>query len=91
MKQYVIIGNGAAANSAAETIRKHDQTGSIVLFSREPHDFYYTPALPELISGEKNVQGLTIRGAQWYAQRGIDVRLDSPSTAGRTCPPPLVS
>lgn len=78
MKQYVIIGNGAAANSAAETIRKHDQTGSIVLFSREPHDFYYTPALPELISGEKNVQGLTIRDSQWYAQRGIDVRLGCP-------------
>ncbi len=48
MKQYVIIGNGAAANEAAESIRKHDQTGSIVLFSRESHEFYYTPALPRL-------------------------------------------
>ncbi|MDX9835630.1 MAG: FAD-dependent oxidoreductase [Desulfobulbus sp.] len=81
MKRYVIIGNGAAANSAAETIRKHDQTGSIVLFSREPHEFYYTPALPELISGEKNVQGLTIHGSQWYAQREIDVRLGCPVRA----------
>jgi NADPH-dependent 2,4-dienoyl-CoA reductase/sulfur reductase-like enzyme len=51
LKQYVIIGNGAAANSAAETIRKYDQTGSIVLFSRESHEFYYTPALPELKPG----------------------------------------
>ncbi len=91
MKRYVIIGNGAAANSAAETIRKHDQTGSIVIFSRQPHEFYYAPALPELISGEKNVQGLTIHGSQWYAQRGIDVRLGCPvldiDSGGRTVSP----
>ena len=57
LKQYVIIGNGAAANSAAETIRKYDQTGSIVLFSRESHEFYYTPALPELKPENQENQG----------------------------------
>lgn len=78
MKRFVIIGNGAAANSAAETIRKHDQAASIVIFSREPHGYFYTPALPKLLSGEKTAETLIIHGPDWYARHAIDLRLDCP-------------
>jgi nitrite reductase (NADH) large subunit len=78
MKQFVIIGNGAAANSAADTIRKQDNTSKIRMFSRESHGYYYTPALPELIAGEKTLQNLIIHDPQWYEQRDIDLRLDCP-------------
>ncbi len=78
MKRFVIIGNGPAANSAAEAIRKQDQTSSVVMFSREPHGHYYTPALPELVSGEKGAEKLIIHGPQWYERRGIELRLNCP-------------
>ena len=78
MKRFVIIGNGPAANSAAEAIRKQNQAASVVMFSRESHGHYYTPALPELVSGEKASEKLIIHGAQWYARLGIDLRLDCP-------------
>ncbi|WP_052813203.1 NAD(P)/FAD-dependent oxidoreductase [Desulfonatronum thioautotrophicum] len=78
MKRFVIIGNGVAANSAAEAVRKLDQAASIVMFSRESHGFIYTPALPELLSGEKAAEKLIIHDPQWYARREIDLRLDCP-------------
>lgn len=81
MARYIIVGNGIAANTAAENIRKIDPEGTIVMFSREKHHFYYTPALPEFLSGEKDIKGMTIHDAAWYADRKIDVRLDTPVTA----------
>ena len=51
MTTYCIIGNGIAANTAAENIRKADQAGKILMFTRERHYFYYIPALPEYLSG----------------------------------------
>ena len=47
MTAYVIIGNGVAANAAAENIRKFDPDGKITIFSKEDRPFYYVPALPE--------------------------------------------
>lgn len=78
MKRFVIIGNGPAANSAAEAVRKQDQSASVVMFSREPFGHYYTPALPELVSGEKAAEKLIVHGPQWYERLGIDLRLDCP-------------
>ncbi|PTN35035.1 NAD(P)/FAD-dependent oxidoreductase [Desulfonatronum sp. SC1] len=78
MKRFVIIGNGPAANSAAEAIRKQDQASSVTMFSREFQGHYYTPALPELVSGEKTAEKLIVHGPQWYERLGIELRLDCP-------------
>lgn len=80
MARYIIVGNGIAANTAAENIRKLDPGSSVQIFSREKHHFYYTPALPEFLSGEKDMQDLTIHGAQWYADRSIELHLNTPVT-----------
>jgi nitrite reductase (NADH) large subunit len=77
MEQHIIIGNGIAANTAAETIRKHEPGSSIRMFSREKHYFYYTPALPEFLSGEKDVKGVTLHNEQWYAERKIELYLNT--------------
>ncbi len=55
MAKYIIIGNSIAANAAAESIRKSDRQGDILMFSKEKVPFYYVPALPEYLSGEKNL------------------------------------
>src|SRR6266536_6239292 len=39
-KRYVIIGNGVAGTTAAETLRKNDPTCSIHLLTNEPYPLY---------------------------------------------------
>ncbi len=73
--KYVIIGNGVAANSAAEAIRKADATGSITILSRSRHCFYYVPALPEYLAGEKEVKDFTLHDRAWYERKNIDLHL----------------
>jgi len=77
MAKYIIIGNSIAANAAAESIRKSDRQGDILMFSKEKVPFYYVPALPEYLSGEKNLQSITIHDERWYAANNIQLHLDT--------------
>jgi len=80
MTTYVIVGNGVAGNSAAETIRRIDPAGKILMFSKEKNYFYYTPALPEYLGGEKQVKDFMIHGVQWYEKNRIDLFLETEIT-----------
>ena len=77
MTTYLIIGNGIAANTAAENIRKSDRDGTILMFTREKHYFYYIPALPEYLAGEKLLQNITIHNEAWYKQNNITLHLET--------------
>ena len=77
MTTYLIIGNGVAGNAAAENIRKHDPEGKIVVFSRESRPFYYVPALPEYLAGDKAADQIIIHPQSWYDQHRIDLHLDT--------------
>jgi len=77
MTTYIIIGNGVAGNAAAESIRKHDKTGKIIIFSKEKYPFYYVPALPEFLAGEKALKGLIIHDIDWYQKNQIDLHLET--------------
>ncbi len=74
---YLIIGNGVAGNAAAESIRKYDPQGKIVVFSQESRPFYYVPALPEYVAGEKAADQIIIHHQKWYDLHGIDLHLDT--------------
>ena len=80
MATYLIVGNGVAGNSAAETIRRIDPAGKILMFSRERYHFYYTPALPEYLAGEKQLKDFTLHNAQWYEKNRIDLYLETEVT-----------
>ena len=80
MTTYLIIGNGVAGNSAAETVRRIDPAGKILMFSKEKDYFYYTPALPEYLGGEKQVKDFIIHDAQWYEKNRIDLFLETEIT-----------
>jgi nitrite reductase (NADH) large subunit len=75
MTTYLIIGNGVAGNSAAESIRKIDSQGNILMFSKEKYYFYYVPALPEYLAGRKQVKDFTIHNEKWYDQNRIELHL----------------
>jgi nitrite reductase (NADH) large subunit len=77
MTRYIIIGNGVAGNAAAESLRKHDKAGKIIIFSREKYPFYYVPALTEFLAGEKNIQGLIIHDLNWYEKNQLELHLET--------------
>ncbi len=81
MTTYLIVGNGVAGNSAAENIRKVDPEGNIFLFSKERYFFYYTPALPEYLAGEKEIKNFTLHGEDWYANNRIELHRETEITS----------
>lgn len=56
--RYIIIGNGAAGNAAAEAIRRRDRKGEVIIISDEPHPAYYRPLLFYLIHNGPGLQSL---------------------------------
>ena len=77
MTTYLIIGNGVAGNSAAESIRKIDSQGTLLMFSKEKNYFYYVPALPEYVAGKKQVKDFTIHNERWYEKNRIELHLST--------------
>ncbi len=77
MNRYVIVGSGAAGNAAAETIRKLDIESEIRVFTREGCFYYYRPALPEFLAGEKTLKAVTLHDGAWYEKNRIEVHLST--------------
>ena len=75
MKRYLIVGNGVAGASAAESIKRLDPDGRITMLSTEADSFYSRPRLPELMANEVAVERITLRSASWYAEQGIELLL----------------
>lgn len=80
MTTYLIVGNGVAGNSAAEAIRSIDKEGTIFIFSKEKIPFYYVPALPEYLSGERQAKGIIIHNNEWYVRNRIELHLEAEIT-----------
>ena len=80
MITYLIIGNGAAGNAAAAAIRKYDRQGQIHIFGKESYPFYYVPALPEYLAGEKELEHFTIHALGWYEKNRLDLHLETEIT-----------
>jgi nitrite reductase (NADH) large subunit len=80
MTTYLIIGNGVAGTTAAAQIRQHDQDGKIVVFSREAHLFYYVPALPEYLAGNKAADQIIMHPQEWYDRQRLEVHLNTQVT-----------
>lgn len=69
---YVIIGNGPAGVIAAETLRKTDPAGQIVLIGDEPEPPYSRMAIPYLLVGNIQEEGTYLRKDQHhFKQLGI--------------------
>ena len=72
-KRYVIIGNGVAGTTAAETLRKNDPNCSIHLFTNEPYPLYNRVSLPRFLQGVIVEQKVMIRDLAWHEQRNIQL------------------
>lgn len=72
-KRYVIIGNGVAGTTAAETLRKNDPNCSIHLLTNEPYPLYNRVSLPRFLQGVIVEQKVMIRNFEWHEQRNIQL------------------
>jgi NAD(P)H-nitrite reductase large subunit len=70
-RKYVIIGNGIAGTTAADTLRKNDPNCSIHLITNEPYPLYNRVSLPRFLQGVLAEQKVMIRDFAWHEQRNI--------------------
>ncbi len=75
-RHFVIIGGGAAGNSAAEELRRLGYRGKITILSSVDSPPVDRPNLSkDYLAGEAEADWIPLRDAAWYAQRDIDLRL----------------
>jgi len=75
----VIVGGGLAAQRCCETLRAAGDDRPITILSAEPVPPYDRPPLSkDALAGERDV---AFRPAEWYAERGIQLRLGAPVNA----------
>jgi NAD(P)H-nitrite reductase large subunit len=72
---YLIIGNGAAGATAAETIRREDPHGRITLITAEPYPMYSRPGLAYILINEIPAKQVFCRELAWYDKLNIQLIL----------------
>lgn len=78
--KIAIIGAGLAGVEAAVAARNAGAT-SVTIFSREAHLPYMRPRLPEIAFGSGDPSRIAMHPAEWYAEKGITLKLDTPVTS----------
>lgn len=73
--RYLILGGGVAAVSAADAIRKRDETGEILICASEPQLPYNRPLLSKDLQQAYMEDGtVLIHETQWYQDRNITIK-----------------
>ena len=80
-KNYVIVGNSAAAIGCVEGIRQVDQNGSILIVSDEPHHTYSRPLISYLLWGKTDRQRMKYRPDSFYEDNKVDTLFGVKATA----------
>jgi NAD(P)H-nitrite reductase large subunit len=83
-RRYVIIGNGVAGTTAADTLRKNDPNCSIHLITNEPYPLYNRVSLPRFLQGVIVEQKVMIRDFAWHEQRNIQLLTETMITSVNT-------
>jgi len=76
-KRFVIVGNGVAGTTCAETLRKNDPNCEITLIGDERWPLYNRVALPPYIKGKATKEKVMMRTLEQHAQRGINLMLET--------------
>ncbi len=70
-RRYVVVGNGAAGTTCAETLRQRDPDCSVTLITDEPHPLYNRVTLPRALKREVPFEKVFLRSVPWHAEVGI--------------------
>jgi len=74
---YVIIGDGIAGSSAAETIREADPDAAVTVITEEGEALYNRILIKEFAKGKLPAAPVSIHDPDWYAERDIDLQLNT--------------
>ncbi|MFC2009359.1 NAD(P)/FAD-dependent oxidoreductase, partial [Chloroflexota bacterium] len=69
--KYLIIGNSAGGIGATEAIRQIDKKEPLVIISDEPYHSYSRPLISKYLSGDRDLNGMLYRPADFYDQNNI--------------------
>ncbi|MFT4883889.1 MAG: NAD(P)H-nitrite reductase large subunit [Natronomonas sp.] len=78
---HVIIGDGIAGSSAAETIREADPDADITVITEEGEALYNRILIKEFAKGKLPEAPVSIHDPDWYAERDIDLQLNTVVTS----------
>lgn len=77
-ESVVIVGGGAAGNMAAETLRREGYAGLVTILSADADAPYDRPVLSkDYLSGHAQADWVPLRSPDFYADRQIDLRLQT--------------
>lgn len=72
---FIIVGGGAAGESAAEELRREGFTGRIIMISNVPETPVDRPNLSkDYLDGHAKPEWMPLRSEKWYADRDIDLQ-----------------
>jgi NAD(P)H-nitrite reductase large subunit len=74
---HVIIGDGIAGSSAAETIREADADADITVLTDEGEALYNRILIKEFAKGKLPEAPISIHEPDWYEQREVDLELNT--------------
>jgi NAD(P)H-nitrite reductase large subunit len=74
---HVIVGDGIAGSSAAETIREEDPEADITVLTDEGEALYNRILIKEFAKGKLPEAPISIHEPDWYEERDIDLELNT--------------
>jgi NAD(P)H-nitrite reductase large subunit len=80
-QRYVIVGNGIAGTTCAETIKQQTPDAEVTLVGLEPYPLYNRVSLPRYLKGGIPRDRVILRSVEQHQERGIDLRLERRATA----------
>jgi NADPH-dependent 2,4-dienoyl-CoA reductase/sulfur reductase-like enzyme len=81
--KHVIVGNGVAGVTAAQTIVRADPDAEVHVFGGEPFPYYRRPLLWEFIAGQIDEDAVYFRPLEWDAVQPDNCRIrPSPTCHG---------
>ena len=76
-ESYVIIGDGIAGSSAAETIREEEPDADVTVITDEGEALYNRILIKEFAKGKLPEAPISIHEEEWYEERDIDLDLNT--------------
>ena len=73
---HVIVGDGIAGSSAAETIREQDPDADVTVITDEGEALYNRILIKEFAKGKLPEAPISIHEPEWYDERDIDLQLN---------------
>ena len=73
ISRVVVVGNGVAGVTVADTLRRESASAEITVVTDEPYHFYNRMAVGRAVYGRAAMDGLMLLPESWYPEHKIEV------------------